>query len=252
MGHRTSDGATSLVGSQASALRPGRDLRLHRRQPGAVQLDLVPVRYNEELLRPLSDLPPLPNVDGIRIVPWPADRDEEIRHAKNNAFRDHWGSTPSSEANWQQQVHGFGGRPDWSFIALNANGDVVAHCLNSRYEADDELLGRRDGWINNLGTLAAYRGRGIASALIAHSLRAFAKAGMTHASIGVDSANPTGAAELYRSLGFVRCSDRSRTSSRCSRFTHTDNATLDERINFGPCEAGLGENLDRVRANGWG
>jgi ribosomal protein S18 acetylase RimI-like enzyme len=38
--------------------------------------------------------------------------------------------------------------------------------------------------------------------LIAHALHAFAEAGLTHASIEVDSENPTGAARLYRSLGF--------------------------------------------------
>ena len=40
--------------------------------------------------------------------------------------------------------------------------------------------------------------------MIAHSLHAFAAADLTHASIGVDSENPTGAARLYRSLGFER------------------------------------------------
>ena len=42
----------------------------------------------------------------------------------------------------------------------------------------------------------------MASALIAHALHAFAADGLTHAMIGVDSENPTGAARLYRSLGF--------------------------------------------------
>ena len=73
---------------------------------------------------------------------------------------------------------------------------------NARYEADDEVTGRRDGWIMTLGTLAEWRGRGVASALISASLDAFAAAGLTHAALGVDSSSPTGAARLYRSLGF--------------------------------------------------
>lgn len=165
-------------------------------------LGMTPVRYMDELLRPLTDLPPLSKVDGVAIVPWPDDRDDDIRAEKNISFEDHWGSTPTSAHHWQQSVHGYGARPDLSFVALDGAGNVVAHCLNKRYEADDELLGRSDGWIDNLGTLSGWRGRGIATALIAASLHAFAAEGFTHASIGVDSENPSGAAHLYRALGF--------------------------------------------------
>ncbi len=167
------------------------------------RLGLTPVRYGEELLRPLVDLPPLAVPEGVAIVPWPDDRDEEIRVAKNIAFADHWGSTPTSVGHWEQSVRGFGARPDLSFIALDDTGAVIGHCLNKRFDTDDDLLGRRDAWIDNLGTLPQWRGRGVASALVAHSLHAFAAAGCTHASIGVDSENPTGAARLYRQLGFV-------------------------------------------------
>ncbi len=172
-----------------------------------LDLGMRPVRYHDELLRPLTPLPtiPLPTTDDrhdVHIVPWPDDRDDEIRTAKNNSFADHWGSTPTSPARWEQMTRGYGSRLDLSFIALDEEGAVVAHCLNKRFEADDELLGRSDAWIDNLGTLRAWRGRGIASALIARSLHAFAQAGCSHASIGVDSENPTGAARLYRALGF--------------------------------------------------
>ena len=166
------------------------------------RLGMQPVRYHDELLRPLTDLPPLTSPAGVRIVSWPTDRDEEIRLAKDAAFADHWGSTPTPPEHWVQQVRGVGARPDLSFIALDTADQVVAHCLNKRFEADDDLIGRRDAWIDNLGTLAEWRGKGLASALIAHSLHAFAAAGLTHASIGVDSENPTGAARLYRALGF--------------------------------------------------
>ena len=172
----------------------------------------TPVRWFEELLRPLDDLPARTTIDGIRIEPWDAARDEEIRLVKNESFADHWGSTPISEESWESLVHGFGGRPDLSFIAIDealidddpvaGDGAVVGFCLAHRYEADDEAIGRRDGWIEQLGTLAAYRGRGIASALLVESLHAFVAAGLSHASIGVDGDSPTGAARLYRSLGF--------------------------------------------------
>jgi mycothiol synthase len=78
------------------------------------------------------------------------------------------------------------------------------------YPEDDERTGRREAWIENLGTVGPWRGRGLASGLLAWSMRAFAAAGFSHAMIAVDSDNPTGAARLYRSLGF-ECERRSVT-----------------------------------------
>ncbi len=166
------------------------------------QMGMRPVRYMEELLRPLAELPSRTVPTGIRIVPWPSDRDEEIRLAKNIAFSDHWGSTPTAAQHWAHSVRGYGARPDLSFVALDEHDRVVAHCLNKRYPSDDDITGRSDGWIDNLGTLPEWRGKGIAAALVTESLHAFAGAGFTHASIGVDSENPSGAAALYRRLGF--------------------------------------------------
>ncbi len=163
------------------------------------------VRYIDELIRPLDDIPPMPDpaaIDGITITAWPDDRDEEIRREKNEAFMDHWGSTPSSVEDWNAQVRGFGARPDLSFIALDDHDRVIGHALNHRYQADDELLGRSEAWIDSLGTLASWRGRGVASALIIRSLHAFCDAGLTHAALAVDAENPTGASQLYRSIGF--------------------------------------------------
>ncbi len=176
---------------------------------------MAPVRWFEELLRPLDDLPDLVAPDGVAVVPWPAaDADGPLTDAallevRNASFEDHWGSTPTPPEGWHQQVRGFGGRPDLSRVAVElASGRPVGVCVNQRYEADDELVGRREGWIAILGTLREWRGRGVASALVASSLHAFAGAGLTHAAIGVDGDSPTGAARLYRQLGFVPTSRR--------------------------------------------
>ena len=169
----------------------------------AARMGFAPIRYFDDLLRPLTDVPERRSIEGLRIMPWPEGRDEEIRIAKNTAFLDHWGSIPTPESAWHDLLHGYGGRPDLSFIAVDASTDqVVAELVTSRYAADDELLGRSDGWIQILGTLREWRGRGVGSALIIEALHAYRAAGLTHASIGVDSENPSGAARLYRNLGF--------------------------------------------------
>lgn len=161
-----------------------------------------PVRYEEELLRTVDNAPELRAIDGVRIVAWTEDRDEEARIVKNTAFADHWGSTPTTVDHWHHRVRGFASRPDLSLLALDDEDRVVGCCIIHRYEADDALLGRKEAWIDTLGTLREWRGRGIASAFISQSLHNFAADGLSHAAIGVDSENPTGASALYRQLGF--------------------------------------------------
>lgn len=163
-----------------------------------------PIRYFDHLLRPLTDLPAMERteLDGISIRPWSDDHSEEVRQVKNEAFADHWGSTPTSIARWETMLQASTTRKDLSWIAVNHAGAVVGYCINERYEADDAVTGRKEAWIGNVGTLRDHRGRGIATALMIRSLHSFAAAGLDHAILGVDSDNPTGAPRLYRSLGF--------------------------------------------------
>ncbi|MFW2382568.1 MAG: GNAT family N-acetyltransferase, partial [Acidimicrobiales bacterium] len=103
---------------------------------------------------------------------------------------------------WMNDViDSFGRRLDLSFVAFDGE-EMVAYCLNGHYPADEELTGRRDGWIDSICTLASHRGKGIASGLIVHSLHAFSAAGLNSSMLGVDSDNPTGAYGIYERLGY--------------------------------------------------
>lgn len=159
------------------------------------------VRWFQELVRPVDPgldraMPPT-----ITIEPWETADAEEIRLVNNEAFADHWGSTPRSQAAWQEMLGEESNRLDLSFVAT-AEGRVIGYCLNSRYPEDDEVTGRSDAWIDLLATLRPWRKQGVASALIAAAIEAFRADGLSHAAIGVDADNPTGASALYRSLGF--------------------------------------------------
>jgi ribosomal protein S18 acetylase RimI-like enzyme len=50
--------------------------------------------------------------------------------------------------------------------------------------------------------LPAWRGRGIASALLAQALRRFQAEGLPRAGLDVDAENPSGAVRLYQKHGF--------------------------------------------------
>ena len=93
-------------------------------------------------------------------------------------------------------------RATLSYVAV-ANGEVVSYALNGVYPEDFATRGRREGWIDTLGTRRAWRGRGLASALITRSMQAFAADDLDHAALGVDTANPTGAFGVYAALGFT-------------------------------------------------
>lgn len=176
--------------------------RLHHRS------GFTDVRWFEDLKRPLDVLPEITEDDivesaGVVIDEWPASS-LDVLPVKNLAFADHWGSTPTTIEGWHELVEGFGGRPDLSRIARDSTtGEIVAFLLTRRYPADDEVNGERQAWINTLGTLRSHRGRGIATSLIIDALHRYRDHDMTHAMIGVDADNPTGAHRLYRSLGFT-------------------------------------------------
>jgi mycothiol synthase len=159
------------------------------------------VRWDDELVRTLDSVVTPRSVEGVEIVPWQPEHHEPCRAVKNAAFADHWGSTPASVEGWLTRITEAGTRVDLSFVAL-AGDEVVGICLNASYPDDELVTGRRDGWIGTLGVRREWRAQGIASALIEHSLSAFRASGMSHAMLAVDTDNPTGAAGLYRSLGF--------------------------------------------------
>jgi len=164
---------------------------------------LEPIRYFADLRADLNEPTPATRAtSGFRIVPWDLARNEEARAVKNAAFMDHWGSTPTAPEWWETQTSGFGSRPDWSYFAVNDDDRIIGHLITHRFENDDELLGAKYAWIDNIGTLAEWRGRGVASQLIATAVSKYREEGMQFAALDVDSANPTGAYHLYESLGF--------------------------------------------------
>lgn len=150
--------------------------------------------------RPVPALDPL---DDITIVAYTPDRALDVLAARNDAFRDHWGSLPTAEESWRRFVDGEFLRPDLSRIALDASGAVVALCLASVNEDDWAALGASHAYIDLIGVVRAHRGRGLAPRVIAASLAAIEAAGLEKTVLDVDTASPTGANTLYEGLGFV-------------------------------------------------
>jgi ribosomal protein S18 acetylase RimI-like enzyme len=162
----------------------------------------TPVRYYTDMRRDLSRPLPEPRpVDGVRIVPWSAELDEAVRLAHNEAFADHWGSEPRSPEHWQQGRAMFA--PQWSHVALDeATGEVAGYTMSGRYEHDWEVAGFTSGYTELLGVRRAWRGRGLAPALLTAAMASFRADGMQYAELDVDTENPSGAHGLYARLGY--------------------------------------------------
>lgn len=165
----------------------------------------APVRYYQDMRHPLGDAIPAVAVPaGLRIEPWSERNDEEFRYIRNESFQDHWGSSPMPVDSWKSKITNHTFRPEVSFLLRDVETGAPAGMLVTMYwEADTVATGVRDAHFMIIGTLREYRKRGVASALIAHALRVAAEQGYGRASLGVDSANPTGAFGVYEKAGFV-------------------------------------------------
>jgi mycothiol synthase len=164
---------------------------------------LEPVRWFFHMERPLTDLPPRRSVDGVQLVPFSWDLDDDVRQAHNAAFTEHYGSSERDVASWQVMFTGQPSfRPDLSVLAV-ADGAVLGYALSYVSEASAAATGSRESYFGQIGVVPAARGRGLSKAVIIEALHVAAAADCQTAGLQVDSENLTGALGLYESLGFA-------------------------------------------------
>jgi mycothiol synthase len=163
---------------------------------------LEQVRWFFHMERPLTDLPPRRRLEGVDLVPFGWDRDEDVRLAHNAAFTQHYGSSERDVASWQVMFTGQRSfRPDLSVLAVS-DGAVLGYALSYVSEATAEATGSRESYFGQIGVVPAARGRGLSKAVIIEALHVAAAHDCRTAGLEVDSENVTGALGLYESLGF--------------------------------------------------
>jgi ribosomal protein S18 acetylase RimI-like enzyme len=160
-------------------------------------------RYFQELrLRFDGPVPEFPLPAGLAFAAWSADRREDLRLAKNAVFADHWGSQPNTAEQWANAVDTPVVRPDLSVIAEEPDGTIAGFVLAEVDEEDWEGTGFSFAYLHLVGVTRAWRGRGVARAMLAEVLRRTKAAGLEGSVLGVDSENPSGATRLYAGLGY--------------------------------------------------
>jgi mycothiol synthase len=160
------------------------------------------VRWFFEMLRPnLDEIAELPLPAALEIRPVVQDDYRTIWAADTEAFRDHWGANDESESSFQHFFSGPDFRPELWRVAWD--GDQVAGVVMNRIMTTfNQETGQRRGELAGVSVRRPWRGRGLARALVAESLRALRDDGMTSAVLGVDAENPTGALGVYEANGF--------------------------------------------------
>lgn len=141
----------------------------------------------------VSPEPPAPPA-GVTIRPVNADDDGELRrfHAViEEAFQD--SDHPSMEFDDWRRLH-----PVVDSYVAEADGEL-AGVLQSA--APDDRAD--EGWVRHLAVLRPYRKRGVGEALLRRAFASYVAQGRALAGLGVDMANPTEAARLYRKVGMT-------------------------------------------------
>lgn len=159
-------------------------------------------RYFRTMERDLRDPIPevAPTID-VRIVPYTSELAAAVHAARDDAFRDHWGSQPLSDEQFDGLVSGVF-VAELSFVALA--GDEVAGVLLTDVNEDDwPGQGFTGAYVSTVAVTRPYRGRRIAPSLLRAVLEACAQRGWDKVVLDVDAENPTGALGLYTGMGFV-------------------------------------------------
>lgn len=135
---------------------------------------------------------------GVTVRPVRADDEAELRrfHATiAEAFRD--SDHPATDYDtWRERLAGESGISWDEWFVGEVDGEWAGVLQSSDSSAEEN-----GGWVRSLAVLRPYRRRGVGAALLHRAFAAYAAKGRTTAGLGVDLANPTRAARLYRAVG---------------------------------------------------
>jgi len=168
------------------------------------QFGCLPVRYFFRMRRSLTDPipdPQLPEGFTLRHVDPDGDAAAWVEMF-NQSFIDHWNHHPMTLEEYRYYTRLSDYDPTMDLVAVAPDGTLAAFCYARCNTVENERNGRREGWINVLGTRRGFRRQGLGRAMLLAGLQRLAIANLDTALLGVDANNPSGALGLYQSVGF--------------------------------------------------
>ncbi len=161
-----------------------------------------PERYFYDMIRPdLEDIPDLSLPEGVEVREVKPEHYRKVWETDVEAFKDHWGYTDQTDEDYQRWLKWQNLSPDLWQVAWYED-EIVGQIQNFIDTGENETEGCLRGHTEDICVREAWRKKGIASALIARSLKVLKNHGMKEAALGVDSDNATGALKLYQRMGF--------------------------------------------------
>jgi ribosomal protein S18 acetylase RimI-like enzyme len=160
-----------------------------------------PVRHFWRMVIEFDDTPPAPppapdDDVAVEVVGADEQRKRQVFEVIETSFQDHFGREEGGTSTYDEFVrrtHSVSGfDPALWWVAIVDGRPAAA------------LVGRaipEYGYVNSLGTLREFRGRGLARLLLLTSFVALHQRGYRRVVLGVDASNPTGAVRLYESVG---------------------------------------------------
>ncbi|HEY7719928.1 MAG TPA: GNAT family N-acetyltransferase [Pedococcus sp.] len=166
--------------------------------------DLLRVRgfaqvFAETVMRhDLRGIPLCARPAGLRTYPFHDDTAGLFFAAYQRSFAERPGFPDPTREEWVRDTEeGPGFRADLSRVALDKAGHPVGFVTVS------------DAWVDQVGVVPEWRGRGLGAHLVARTLTKLAREGRTESWLAVNVDNP-GARELYERLGYAAHGTRAR------------------------------------------
>lgn len=190
-----------LMESRAVALAAGRPLLIRtttiaQDQPGMGLLEALGYRHVRDFLhmeRSLNELETAGPPHGVAIRSFHEGDGPLFHSIEERAFRGQWGVSPRPYEEWaQRHLSGARFQPESCFLAEYGGSPAGM------------LVGRAwtmEAWVDSIGVLEEFRGRGVGGALLERAFRTFRDKGHRQVALNVDAANPTGATRFYEDHG---------------------------------------------------
>lgn len=154
------------------------------------------VRRFYEMAIELTEEPAAPVVPaGLVLDEMHDDEYEAFYHALNEAFAEHWEWHPQPFGEWLERRQGQHRDEDGPIWFVVRDGDELAAVTRN----DLSLNG--GGYVGAIGVRPAWRGKGLAKALLQRTFAEFWRRGTTRVTLDVDAQNTTGAVALYERVG---------------------------------------------------
>ena len=145
-------------------------------------------------LEAAPEVPPLP--DAYTLETFQPDDARAFYETLDAAFQDHWEHHSIGFERWWEEKQSV---PDFdpTLWFLVRDGDDVAAVIRN----DPDRNG--GGYVGALGVARAWRGKGLGRALLLRTFAEFFSRGVPRVTLGVDAESPTGATQLYESVGMT-------------------------------------------------